>query len=119
MKTRTCAKCGEEKSLDDFHRKKATKIDGKAAKCKSCQNKYLKEWRLEDSKDYYIVYYLPEEHYVGITKQPKQRIAEHKSRLKRNTDGWKVLFCSEDKYEAHLVEAELHCMGFKGLRTDI
>jgi penicillin-binding protein-related factor A (putative recombinase) len=116
---KTCSTCKKEKELSDFPKKQSTKKDGRAAKCKDCQNEYLKNWREKDKLNYYLVYYLPEEHYVGITSQPEQRMQEHKSRAKRNINGWRVLFCSEDKYEACLIEAHYHCMGFNGLRTDI
>lgn len=39
---KTCTKCGEEKSLDDFHRRKASK-DGREASCKTCRQGYYQE----------------------------------------------------------------------------
>lgn len=63
----------------------------------------------------YAVYLLPEEHYIGMTKNVYNRIIKHKHRGK-NTDGWRVLTCFEDPMEAHLYETQLHMMGFNGFR---
>ncbi|MBA7487094.1 hypothetical protein ES707_22656 [subsurface metagenome] len=37
MKTKLCTKCGEEKSLEEFHRCKSNK-DGRYSNCKICKN---------------------------------------------------------------------------------
>lgn len=115
MDNKICTKCNQEKSLNDFPIKMGNKSNNRSARCKMCQNLYLKQWRDNDKLDYYIVYYLPEEHYVGITNQPKQRIADHESHHKRNISGWKVLYCCKDKYEARIIENRFHDMGFYGL----
>ena len=38
-----CAKCGESKALEEFHRS-VTNRDGRASRCKTCRN--------QDSRDY-------------------------------------------------------------------
>jgi len=43
IKTKKCTKCGEIKSLDDFHRD-GTKKGGYYSSCKVCQKKYRKEY---------------------------------------------------------------------------
>lgn len=63
----------------------------------------------------YAIYLLPEEHYVGMSKNVYNRMLKHKHRGK-NTDGWKVITCFEDPMEAHIYETKLHMMGFKGFR---
>lgn len=40
---KTCGKCGMEKSLDDFHRKKKGKEE-RQAHCKECVRAYFREW---------------------------------------------------------------------------
>ena len=110
-----CTNCNIEKPFEDFAVKKSNKSTGRAAKCKECMNIYLAKWRGEDRLGYYMVYYLPEEHYIGITNQPKQRMADHKHHGGRNTEGWRVMYCTESKYEARLVENRYHDLGFNGL----
>jgi|AntAceMinimDraft_18_1070375.scaffolds.fasta_scaffold100208_2 hypothetical protein len=112
---RKCTKCNIEKNLEDFAVKKSNKSTGRAAKCKKCMNIYLAKWRSDDRLDYHMVYYLPKEHYIGITNQPKQRIADHASKNGRDTTGWRVMFCSKDRYEVRLVENRYHDLGFNGL----
>lgn len=115
METKVCTNCNIVKSLKDFAVKKDNKSTGRAARCKECQNIYLAKWRAADVLDYYMVYYLPEEHYVGITNQPKQRMSDHASHHGRNIEGWKVLYCCKDKYEARIIENRFHDIGFNGL----
>ena len=57
METRTkeCRKCGEEKSLDEFHVNNSAK-DGKLSKCKACVSKIHKEKYYAD-KSYQQAYY--------------------------------------------------------------
>jgi len=39
-----CYRCGEEKPLSEYHKNKGN-VDGYNGVCKSCRNKYLKEWQ--------------------------------------------------------------------------
>ena len=63
----------------------------------------------------YSVYYIPEEHYVGMSNNPKYRIAKHKH-LGKITEGWEILFSFENPILAHLMETKLHLMGYNGYR---
>lgn len=45
MDTKVCSKCKEEKSVEEFGRKKTSK-DGLRYKCKECRNLDLKSWRV-------------------------------------------------------------------------
>jgi hypothetical protein len=63
----------------------------------------------------YAIYILPDEHYIGMTKNVYNRIIKHKHKGK-NVDGWKVITCFKDPMEAHLYETKLHMMGFNGFR---
>ena len=76
-----------------------------------------KKLREERKPGYYTVYYIPEHHYVGCTKlHPPDRIAVHRRRNNYNTEGWKVLFCSENKAEAFHHEAMFQSiLGINGL----
>ena len=65
---------------------------------------------------YYTVYYLPNEHYCGVTSMsPEFRMAFHKHKGK-NTNDWRVLYCSIDKKEAYYHESLFHgVLGMEGL----
>lgn len=65
---------------------------------------------------YYTVYYLPYENYCGVTSMsPRFRMAFHKNKGK-NTEDWKVLYCSPNKQEAYYHESLFHgVLGMEGL----
>lgn len=90
---------------------------GKSKKTKELSNNLSKAWQQAKADEIpgYAVYVLPEEHYVGMTKNVYNRICKHKHKGK-NVDGWKVLTCFEDPVEAHIYETQLHWMGFNGFR---
>ena len=77
-------------------------------KDKEKQKEYWKQKGIEYTqgrKDgYFSVYYLPEENYCGTTSQVERRMYEH-DREGKNIDGWKVLYCSEDRKDAYYHEA--------------
>jgi hypothetical protein len=92
------------------------------------KNEYTEDQRLnaiENSKVYqelrsneypgYSVYYIPEEHYVGMSRNVIARISKHKH-LGKIVDGWEVLMCFENPIRAHLMETQLHLMGYNGYR---
>lgn len=62
---------------------------------------------------FYSVYYLPEEHYIGITKAVKERIASHK-RYGKMTDGFEVVAKFEREVDAHWLETMFHMRGYNG-----
>lgn len=41
---KTCAKCGETKPIDEFHRDKR-KVDGRRSRCKTCENAWQREFQ--------------------------------------------------------------------------
>jgi hypothetical protein len=59
METKICTKCGEEKQLNDFHKKSRSK-DGFTSQCKTCRCKYTLDYssnnkdkkRISDSNYY-------------------------------------------------------------------
>ena len=66
-------------------------------------------------EDHYVVYYIPREHYCGITIQPKARMTRHRTDG-FDTTGWRVLACADTREEALILEAEFHLMGMNGMR---
>lgn len=69
--------------------------------------KYRKELDEKQKLDHYIVYYLPNEHYCGVTNQPHKRMHNHK-REGKNIENWRVLYTSTDRKTAHYYEAMFH-----------
>ena len=66
--------------------------------------------------DHYVVYYLPEEHYCGVTSHLRGRLVKHE-KDGNSTEGWRVLYASEDEMEAVVKEAEFQIvLGMNGHR---
>jgi hypothetical protein len=68
----------------------------------------------------HYVYYLPEEHYVGVTSQkyPCARINKHNF-LGFNTDNWYILNVFETREEARHLENMFHSyMGCNGVNLN-
>ena len=66
------------------------------------------------------VYYLPEEHYVGITNHISHRMGAHTT-SNYITDGYEILGAFERAVDAHALEVQLHQRGYRGSRynTDL
>ena len=58
---------------------------------------------------------LPDEHYAGVTCDPTYRMITHRKNGK-DTSNWKIFFHTDEPAEALKVEAELHMLGFEGMR---
>ena len=105
--TKTCNKCSEEKSLEEFYKGRND--------CKVCNNA-IRKANYDKTKDgNHYVYYLPEPHYCGVTDNLEKRISIHKARGK-NVEGWRVLYSSPNKSEAYHHEAMFQgVLGMNGL----
>ena len=81
-----------------------------------------KERKVAYDKDYweaqkdglYTVYYLKEEHYVGMTTSLFKRLLKHKSKKNRHMKDVEIIGKYQTKEEAARVEAALHSMGYLG-----
>lgn len=67
----------------------------------------------ESCDEYFSVYYLPEEHYIGMTNNIKRRIKYHEY-SGRITDDFEVLATFKRQVDAHLFETLLHSMDYNG-----
>ena len=63
----------------------------------------------------FLVYYLPKERYIGMTKNFKKRVTKHKETGKNTKYAFIVLKTKHMKL-AHLVETMFHMIGFRGFR---
>lgn len=63
---------------------------------------------------FWSVYYLPEEHYVGISCEPENRIYRHGYYQNKITEGWEILGKFEREVDAHWFETMLHMRGYNG-----
>jgi len=68
-----------------------------------------------DSKkdDFYTLYYLKEEHYIGTTNQPNLRLNTHK-RDGNHTLDYEAVSTFDTKREALDAEAYMHSIGYNG-----
>ena len=81
-------------------------------KCNALNKKNYEKNKL----DHYIVYYLPEVNYCGVTNSPAKRMDCHKY-YGNDTTGWKVLATTETKKEALEIESKYHSeKGMNGAR---
>ncbi len=107
-----CSTCQEEKSLDLFHRA----INGKHGRhniCKECRKETSKElWENRES-GLTTLYYLPEEHYVGLTTDMSQRMPRHR-RDGKITEGYEVIAKFERALDAAVLEARFHQRRYNG-----
>ena len=63
--------------------------------------------------NFFTIYYLPEEHYVGITNQPIIRMRNQRWNGKITTD-WEVVTIVETRTEALKIESFMHSLGYIG-----
>ena len=62
------------------------------------------------------VYFLPEEHYCGVTNNLFRREIEHRCNFKRITLGMETVMSFKNRKEAKLMEAHFHALGWYGKR---
>ena len=83
--------------------------------CRPCVATQQKDIRERRKKKGHKVYYLPEEHYVGMSCDIKKRINQHRFDGKI-TDGFEVIATFEREVDAHWFETSLHIRGYNGYR---
>lgn len=77
-------------------------------------NAYHKKYRAAQKDGLYTVYYLKEEHYVGMTTILQKRLNTHKSHYNRHIKDVEIIGKYQTKVGAARVEAALHSMGYLG-----
>ena len=70
-------------------------------------------WRLAQKKEYYTLYYIPSENYIGISFQPSIRMYAHKY-SNRDTTNWVTIKTFKTKREALDAERFYHSIGYEG-----
>lgn len=105
----------------------------KEYKCENCGKSYFtvnkanRKWctrscgaQARKKDGFHHVYYLPEEHYVGVTCNVINRMAMHRRprRGKRGliTEGYQILSSFKRAVDAHWFEVMLHQRGYVGSR---
>lgn len=118
-----CNSCNEVKSLDDFYRDKSNERRNKTttmyykSTCKVCTVEALELWRLSKKDGHHSVYYLPEEHYVGMTDCMYSRMRAH-GRDGKITEGYEVMATFERSVDAHWFETMCHQRGYRGYQYE-
>ena len=113
MRTQSCSKCNKIKFESEFHKDRSRK-SGLQRYCKSCKRQVDVHGK-KTFDGYFIVYYLPKERYIGMTKNFTKRKGKHKERGKNVKYAFIVLKTRRMKL-AHLVETLFHMLGFDGFR---
>jgi hypothetical protein len=68
----------------------------------------------KESSNGYVVYFIPEYNYVGVTNNLKRRVLNHKNNSKRYFEDYIIIDKFYSKREALDVEYQLHLQGFNG-----
>ena len=109
-----CSKCKEEKELDLFPIDKRKK-DGRQSSCRKCHTIQNSISRRKAKSHFFLLYYLPEEHYIGITNHINTRMSDHR-KVGKITEGYEIIGQFERAVDAHLVETMFHMRGYNGFR---
>ena len=90
--------------------------------CKHCNNKrilkYINKLNRKKINNIYYLYYLPEEHYIGITNSLKRRMSVHRTQKNKITEGWEIIAEYTDPKLCALHEALMHYIGYNGSAYD-
>ena len=108
---KVCTQCNVEKHNSEFSPYRKGK-DGLYPVCKECRNAKIKN-NIAELK--VCVYYLPEEHYIGITRHIYDRMYCHRKNGKI-TEGYEILAYFERRVDAHYLETMFHMRGYNGFR---
>jgi hypothetical protein len=100
--------------IKNYHEKNKDKIKAQRDTKKEERNACSKAYQETDKDGFYTVYYLPEEHYAGMTTKLSYRLGNHKSKYNRYIDDVEIIGKYEARKEALRVEAALHTMGYLG-----
>ena len=140
LKSKTCKSCEVTKEVTEFYKRK----NSYNSKCKKCfisiskeynknhkekANESIRKWQQSNKEkvakqtkkyyesfklDHYIVYYLPEVNYCGVTNNTNYRMKLHKSHG-NNTNNWRVLATTKTRQEALTIENKYHTeLGMNG-----
>lgn len=113
MRLQNCSKCKKPKPVSEFHIDRS-RASGLQRYCKSCKRSADVHGKKEFD-GYFIIYYLPKERYIGMTKNFTKRVKRHKENGKNVKYAFIVLKTKKMKL-AHLLETLFHMLGFNGFR---
>ncbi len=102
-----CRECNVVKHRDEFYTHRA--------KCIECYNKDTLHRYRKNRDGMFRVYYLPEEHYVGMTSDIYNRMKQH-SKKGKITQGFEIVWTCKTAAMALLMEAYLHTLGYNGCK---
>ena len=143
LKSKTCKACEVTKEVTEFYKCR----NSYHSNCKECfisiskeynknhkekANENVRKWQQSNKEkvakqakkhyesnklDHYIVYYLPEINYCGVTNNPTKRMDCHKYHG-NNSTGWRVLATTETLEEALTIEKKYHTeLGMEGANS--
>lgn len=113
---RTCSKCKTEYKAT----RKYFPPNGKylRSECRECFRKTVAKSITKSAHNgIYYLYYLPEEHYIGITNQVPRRMVQHKYQGKITTD-YEIIMEHTNPLYLSLMEALMHYIGYRGSHYD-
>lgn len=110
-----CKKCKEYKSLESFTKNNANKdrLDYYCKECKAIKKKINYDKHMAREIINYV-YLLPVHNYVGTTNCISQRMSKHRTKAKRDTSNYRILYSSTNRKDALELEELLHDIGYEG-----
>lgn len=112
MGTKECKWCNKILPINEFHFTTSAK-KARRCYCKDCGRSQRRGWRENKKDGYWYVYYLPEEHYIGITSLINERMKEHNQKGKI-TEGFEIIAKYNHPALALMTEALFHYCGYEG-----
>lgn len=113
MNTKKCKVCNTEKHTSEFHKCIKSNATYLRSYCKECGKIQRRNWRSSKKDNYWYVYYLPEEHYVGMTSIVHERIKYHENSGKI-IDDYEIIARYNHPALALMTEALFHYCGYNG-----
>ena len=115
---KVCISVNRNKEYQDTYRevnRESIKANKKAhyLKNKESIKKRVGKYKQSLKDSFYTIYYLSEEHYVGVTNQPKIRMQNHKINKNHVLD-YEVITTVKTRREALDIESFLHKLNYNG-----
>ena len=114
FETKVCRACFFRLPRQAFYKNKDIK-DGLYSLCKRCKAIRNEKWTRKNHTHRFLIYYLPQHHYIGATSRLLLRLALHRSLNKFITSDYQIVLQSDDLTDIQRAEQYLHeKMGYYG-----
>jgi hypothetical protein len=113
METKECRVCFNTKNISEFSNCIKSYGTFKRSYCKECGRKQRRDWHKNRKDGFWYIYYLPEEHYIGMTSLISERLKAH-DRKGKIIDNYEIIGKYSNPALALMHEALFHYCGYEG-----